>query len=205
MRLVCACAAHLGNAELAALIGRIMRQDQAALQALYESLSGRVYSLAMHITRRVPCAEEVLQDTFWQAWRQAARFDPQRAAASTWVLTIARSRALDLVRTRAHDPLQRSASAVDGEGSCDQAADDPLDLLLALHRDSRLHAVLASLNPLKRQLVSLAFYKGLTHAEIAAHMGLPLGTVKTHMRRTLAAMRLALGKNFEQEHGEWGT
>lgn len=187
----------LDNAALARLVQDVMRQDEAALAQLYEQLSGRVYALALRITRQVACAEEVLQDTFWQVWRQAPRFDPARGTAIAWVLTMARSRALDAVRARARDPVQNSPQSVEDEdGFSDGAVEDPLDLLHAVRRDSALHAQLALLDPLRRQLIALAFFKGMTQDEIADHTGLPLGTVKSHFRRTLAALQAALGPEF---------
>lgn len=187
----------LDNPALAQLIGRVMRQDEAALAVLYEQLSARVYAVALRITRQVACAEEVMQDTFWQVWRQAPRFDPQRGSAVAWVLIMARSRALDAVRARAHDPLRTSQHGVDEEDACSgETSDDPLDLLQAVRRDGALHAQLAKLDPLRRQLISLAFFRGMTHDEIADHTGLPLGTVKSHFRRTLAALQSALGPEF---------
>lgn len=187
----------LDNPALAGLIRRVMHQDEAALARLYEQLSGRVYAVAMRITRQVACAEEVLQDTFWQVWRQAPRFDPQRGSAIAWVLMMARSRALDALRSRARDPVQTSRQSVDDEAPfTDETADDPLDLLQAVQRGSALHAQLALLDPLRRQLIGLAFFRGMTHDEIADHTGLPLGTVKSHFRRTLAALQAALGPDF---------
>jgi RNA polymerase sigma-70 factor (ECF subfamily) len=138
-----------------------------------------------------------MQDTFWQVWRQAPRFDPQKGSATAWVLMMARSRALDAARARARDPVQASAHSVDDEDPfADEAAGDPLDLLQAVRRDGALHAQLAKLDPLRRQLISLAFFRGMTHDEIADHTGLPLGTVKSHFRRTLAALQSALGPDF---------
>lgn len=187
----------LDNPALALLIGRVMRQDEAALALLYQQLSGRVYAVALRITRQVACAEEVLQDTFWQIWRQAPRFDPLRGSAMAWVLMMARSRALDAIRARARDPVQTSRQSVDDEDPfADEAADDPQDLLHAVQRGSALHAQLALLDPLRRQLIALAFFRGMTHDEIADHTGLPLGTVKSHFRRTLAALQSALGPDF---------
>lgn len=187
----------LDNPALALLVQRVMRQDEAALAILYEQLSGRVYALALRITRRVACAEEVLQDTFWQVWRQAPRFDAARGSAIAWVLTMARSRALDAVRARARDPVQIGASVPEEDDLfSDDAAEDPLDLLQAVRRDSALHAQLALLDPLRRQLIALAFFKGLTQDEIAEQTGLPLGTVKSHFRRTLAALQSALGPQY---------
>jgi RNA polymerase sigma-70 factor (ECF subfamily) len=189
----------LDNAALAALISRVMRQDEAALASLYEQLSGRVYAVALHITRQVACAEEVLQDTFWQVWRQAPRFDAERGSAVAWVLMMARSRALDALRSRARDPVQAHAqSDEDDEAGADEAAADPLDLLDSVRREGALHAQLALLDPLRRQLIALAFFRGMTHDEIADHTGLPLGTVKSHFRRTLAALQAALGPDFSR-------
>jgi RNA polymerase sigma-70 factor (ECF subfamily) len=189
----------LDNTALDALIGRVMRQDEAALASLYEQLSGRVYAVALHITRQVACAEEVLQDTFWQVWRQAPRFDAQRGSAVAWVLMMARSRALDALRSRARDPVQAHAqSDEDDETGADEGAADPLDLLDSVRREGALHAQLALLDPLRRQLIALAFFRGMTHDEIADHTGLPLGTVKSHFRRTLAALQAALGPDFSR-------
>ncbi len=193
----------LDPSALALLIARVMRQDEAALADLYEQLSGRVYALALHITRQVACAEEVMQDTFWQVWRHAPRFDPQRGSAMAWVLMIARSRALDALRARARDPVQFSQHGIDEEDPMpDHTAHDPLDLLQAVRTGSALHAQLAKLDPLRRQLIALAFFRGMTQDEIAEHTGLPLGTVKSHFRRTLAALQAALGSDHSPRPSE---
>lgn len=180
---------------LAALVRRVMDQDQAALAALYEALSGRVYACALRMTRQVAMAEEVTQDTFWQVWRQAPRFDPQRGQAQVWVLNITRSRALDALRARKRERLHAEALAHDEPEALDT---DPLDLVDGLQRDTRLQLVLARLDPLKRQLIALAYYRGLTQDEIAVQTGMPLGTVKSHLRRTLAALRAALGSETSE-------
>jgi RNA polymerase sigma-70 factor (ECF subfamily) len=189
----------LNATELADLIGRVVDQDQAAMASLYDALSGRVYASALHITRQVAMAEEVMQDTFWQIWRQAPRFDPARGTALAWVLNMARSRALDAMRSAQRDPVGAALSAPEAES--EDTAGDPLDLLASARRDSLLHQTLSSLDPLKRQLIALAYYRGLTQDEIAAQTGMPLGTVKSHLRRTLAALRQALG---QEGHGGWG-
>lgn len=186
------------NAELAALVGRVTRQDEAALAALYQRLSGRVYALVLAVTRNVGTAEEVLEDTFWQVWRQAPRFDAQRGPAIVWVLMIARSRALDAVRASARQPTARGAACIDVDVQiADATAADPVELLMGAQRNGRLGRALAALDPLRRQLVALAFYRGLSHDEIAAHSGLPLGTVKSHLRRALASLRAAVAVDGE--------
>jgi RNA polymerase sigma factor (sigma-70 family) len=183
-------AATLDAEALATLIARVVNQDQAALAALYDALSGRVFASALRITRQVAAAEEVMQDTFWQVWRQAPRFDAQRGHAVAWVLNIARSRALDAVRALQRDHLHQQALV---QGELEDRPHDPMELLHGGQRDSRLQQTLALLDPLKRQLIALAYYRGLTQDEIAVQTGLPLGTVKSHLRRTLTLLREALG------------
>jgi RNA polymerase sigma factor (sigma-70 family) len=187
----------LDMAELATLVARVVRQDEAALASLYDSLCGRVYAVALQVTGQIAAAEEVMQDTFWQVWRQAPRFDASRGNVIAWVLTMARSRALDARRASSRNVLDGLRQVVDEHVEHEDAqANDPLDLLLTVQRDSELHTVLATLDPLKRQLISLVFYRGMTHDEVATHTGLPLGTVKSHLRRTFNALRTALGPDF---------
>ncbi len=177
-----------GESQLQACVGRIVRHDQQALGEMYEAMAGRVYGLALRITRHVQVAEEVTEDVFWQVWRQAPRFDATRGSVVGWILTIARSRALDALRRgeRAEALDEETLASLPGAG-------DPHDLLLAVQRNDRLHRALSGLDPLPRQLLALAFFRGLTHEEIASHMRLPLGTVKSHIRRALLRLRELLG------------
>ncbi|RTL57896.1 MAG: sigma-70 family RNA polymerase sigma factor [Rhodocyclaceae bacterium] len=181
------------------LLGRVVERDQAALAALYELQIGRVYGLSLRITRDAALAEEVAEDVFWQVWRQAPRFDPQRGSVTAWMLTIARSRALDALRKLR--PVQLEAdmtSLTESECHEDGPSHDPQDLLAATQRDKRLHSALADLDPLPRQLVALAFFRGLTHEEISSHTSLPLGTVKSHIRRAIARLREALDPDLQE-------
>lgn len=173
--------------QLQVWIARIVGRDQNALADLYETMIGRVYGLALRITRNVQTAEEVAEDTFWQIWRQAPRFDPARGSAVAWILTMARSRALDAVRRV--DPAECVAEAGLGEAA---AGGGPEDLLAATEAGHQLQTALAGLEPLPRQLVALAFFRGLSHEEISVHTGLPLGTVKSHIRRALGRLRETL-------------
>jgi len=192
-RLIAGCILPATAAVLAALLQRVMDQDEAALAALYQQLAGPVYALLLRITRQVPLAEELLEDVFWQVWRQAPRFDPARGTVRAWVLVMARSRALDALRSQRHNPLVAMDTVPDdGVGDGSAAASDPQDLLLAAQTQGALQAALQRLDPLLRQLVSLCYFRGLTQQEVADHTGLPLGTVKTHLRRSLALLRSAL-------------
>ncbi len=186
--------AATGEAMLAAWISRVVDHDQQALSSLYAALAGRVYGLALRITGRAPLAEEVVEDTFWQVWRQAPRFDPDRGTASAWIMTIARSRALDARRGIDRAECEAEPEALAGIVS---TGEELPDLVAAVQREHRLQAALARLDPVLRQLVAFAFFRGLTHEEIANHAGLPLGTVKSHIRRALIQLREALARSAD--------
>lgn len=181
------CAASSEDDEGSQWMRQIAQQDQQALEAFYRATIGRVYGLALRITRNPATAEEVTQDVYVQLWHRAACFDAMRGTALSWTLTICRSRALDALRRTDHaiadpDPTERlDAQLVTGV--------NPQDLLLATRENAALHAAMKALKPLQRQLLSLAFFGDLSHAELAKHVGLPLGTVKSNMRRTLAQLR----------------
>jgi RNA polymerase sigma-70 factor (ECF subfamily) len=165
-------------------ISQVVARDENALASLYDAMAGRVYGLALRITRNVQTAEEVVEDTFWQIWRQAPRFDPARGNAAAWMLTMTRSRAIDALRR-----VDQAACGIEsGEHEVD-LADGPEELLASSQAGKQLNTALARLEPLPRQLVALAFFRGLSHEEIAMHTGLPLGTVKSHIRRALVRLR----------------
>ena len=175
---------------LRGLIARIARQDEAALGELYDATHGAVHGLALRITRNAALAQEATEDGYWQVWRQALRYDERRGNAMAWILTIARSRALDALRR--DDPAEAHPEPellLEGLPSADG---DPQDLLIATERDRAVHAALATLDALPRQLLALAFFRGLTHEEIAAATLLPLGTVKSHIKRSLAVLKAQL-------------
>lgn len=177
------------------LLERVVDQDQLAFAALYEVMLARVYSVAFRITRCVQTAEEVVEDTFWQVWRQAPRFDPERGNAIAWILTIARSRALDALR-------QQDSLVTDRDKMIELAAPDtsnPLALLSAVQEGSSLYAALATLEPIAQQVITLAFFRGLTHDEIAQHSGLPLGSVKSLIRRSLLHLKQVLAESPDEE------
>lgn len=183
----------LDDAQLGALVQAICVQHEPSLAKLYEASAGRVYGLALRIVRQPALAEEIVEDVFWQVWREAPRFDAQRGRVLTWLLAITRSRAIDALRRRER-VRSHETSADDGfaDSCANDADDDPQDLVAASRHHQHLHAVLAALDPLPRQLLSLAFFRGCTHEEIAAQTGIALGTVKSLIRRTLCALRAQL-------------
>lgn len=179
------------DAALRPLVAQMARDDQAGLGALYDATVARVYGLALRILRNADSAEDVVAEVYHQAWRDARRFDPERGAVLTWLLTICRSRAIDSLRRR--DPAESHADPDTLRGTEPTDGADPLSLLSAFETRTALHAALEALTPVQRQMIALAFFRGLSHQEVAEHCGLPLGTVKTHLRKALERLKLALG------------
>ncbi len=185
----------LDDGALCELIQRIVERDQRALEALYDATSARVHGLVLRITQQAALAEEVVEETYWQVWRQAPRFDATRGRPATWLLAMARSRAIDAIRRDrrfAHEALPDD-DAADAIG----AALPPQDLLDATRSHAELHAAVAGLDARARQVVALAFFRGLTHEEIADQERMPLGTVKSLIRRSLQELRRHLEAGSE--------
>jgi RNA polymerase sigma-70 factor (ECF subfamily) len=174
-------------------LGRRDGAAEAALAVLYERYSGVVFGLALRMLGDAAAAEEVLQEAFWRVWRYAGNYEPGRVRFVTWLLRIATNLAISEQRKRARRPRTSSLTppaglgdAEDEQGTADVADPDPAVPDQVWHAEQRraVSAALATLPRAQRQAVELAYYGGLTHAQIAARQGAPLSTVKT---------RLALG------------
>ncbi|GAB4297679.1 MAG: sigma-70 family RNA polymerase sigma factor [Desulfuromonadia bacterium] len=175
-------------AELTALIRRMATGDEAALGRFYDLTLPRVYGLAMRIAGRRELAEEVCVETYWQSWREAIRYDTRRGHPLAWLMVMARTRALDALR-RQNDAREDPETCLEGEPSPEPS---PLDHLLQLETSGALREALAALTPIQRELVALVLYKDLSHQEISDRTGLPLGTVKSHLKRAQDGLRKAL-------------
>jgi RNA polymerase sigma factor (sigma-70 family) len=173
--------------EDAVLIRRIAAHEADALAAFYRKSIGRVYGLALRITRNRSTAEEVAEDVYIQLWQRAAAFDPARGSPLAWTLTICRSRALDALRRA--DPAIVDPDPTERPDAWREVGGNPQDLLQARRCHAAIHAAVDRLLPLQRQLLGLAFFHDMSHADIAQHTGIPLGTVKSTIRRTLASLR----------------
>lgn len=187
------------DGHMQAWVAAIAGRDEQGLAQLYEATLARVYGLALRITRNPQAAEEVSEDVYWQVWREAPRFDAQRGNVIAWILTIARSRALDHLRKQDNAQLCAEPERLLIDESAGDG--DPQDLLSATQKNLMLHQALQQLDPIQRQLVAMAFFRGLTHEEIASFTGIALGTVKSHIRRALkqlhAVLEEDLTKGFE--------
>ena len=169
---------------------RLRAGDSAALGELYDRHSDLLYSLAARIAGNATEAEEVLQETWVQAWRRAAQYDPVRGSVGAWLVTIARSRALD--RLRSAQSRARAEVAAGADAGHVAAAPAPPDAAQhAEHRQlsERVNAALASLETHQREVLELAYFGGLSQSEIAERLAAPLGTVKSWTRQGLARLR----------------
>jgi RNA polymerase sigma-70 factor (ECF subfamily) len=168
----------------------LLRREQTALSALYDRYAGVVYALALRITSSTVEAEDVVVDTFWQIWQQADRYDHTRGQLGAWIFTIARSHALDRLRTIRRSPLTKPDAQAEIEAARRAAPSDSAEQNLWLTEQSALvGAALGELTLVQRQAIELAYYHGLSHTEIAERLGEPLGTIKTRIRLGLMKLR----------------
>jgi RNA polymerase sigma-70 factor (ECF subfamily) len=161
------------------------------LGELYDLTVSKVFALARLIVRNPADAEEVVCDVYTQVWRSAASYQGDRGEVMGWLLVMCRSRALDLSRRNRLRARVASLEVPQTENDCLEQAgiEDILDLV---KQGSAVHRALRKLTPLRRNLIALAFFRGLSHMEIAKECELPVGTVKSHIRRALTAMRAEL-------------
>ena len=176
-------------------LAAIAKGDERALGRFYDATVSRVFGLALRTVRQREAAEEVVEDVYMQVWQQAGRFDVSRGRPLTWLLTICRSRALDFLRRDDKAMAHPAPETLVTEPSDDRA--NPQDMLLLMERNTRLYAILEQLPSVQRQLLALAFFRGMTHQEIADHTQFPLGTVKSHLRKALDKMREQLGDGID--------
>jgi RNA polymerase sigma factor (sigma-70 family) len=163
--------------------------DRAALRRLFDREGPRMVGVAQRMLKRRPLAEEAVQDSFVLIWRHAARFDPARGTGLTWIYAILRNRSLSILR----DERRTVASAQPVADSVADEGDDPEAVMMKLSEADALRGCLEQLPAQRRGLVLLAFVQGLTHGEIAGRLGLPIGTVKSWIRRSLLSLRECLG------------
>jgi RNA polymerase sigma-70 factor (ECF subfamily) len=165
------------------LAARLRRRDPAALEELHARYGGTVFGYLVRMLRDRGAAEDVHQQVFLEVWERGRAFDPGRAGAATWIMTIARSRAIDHLRRRVPQPHDPAAAPLD------EPADDAV---AALFDEWWLAAVLAELPESEQRVLRMRFADGLTQTEIAEALGVPLGTVKSWMKRGLERLRATM-------------
>lgn len=181
--------------ELSQLLARAGLGDRAAFGALYERTSGHLFAVVLRIQRDRAQAEDLIQDIFVSVWKAAASFDAARSQPLTWLTHIARNRAIDSLRRANAQPRTESLTVADDDDRPDPSealvdgAPGPLDLLGQASDKLQLSQCMEHLTPPQRQSVALAFFDGLSHAEVAEHLREPLGTVKSWVRRALITLK----------------
>jgi RNA polymerase sigma-70 factor (ECF subfamily) len=177
------------GARLAELLRRSARGDEAAFAEWYDATSARAFGLAVRVLRDRAQAEEVTQESYLDCWRHAARFDPDKGSAISWLLTIVHRKAVDRVRSaEAADRRDTAYGRRDLTVEHDQTAEAATASLEA----TRVRTALADLTTKQREAVELAFLGGYTHTEVATLLDLPVGTAKTRIRDGLIRLRDAL-------------
>lgn len=176
------------NADDVALIRRMVEADETALGALYDRWVRSLYSLVLHLLKDPDEAEDVVEETFWQAWKKAGSYEPSKGAVSTWLLTIGRRKALDRLRAKKRnreEPIENDRTFAD----LPSASADPSAEAEGSELRENVRAALRELPPEQREVLELGYFSGMSQTEIAEATGQPLGTVKTRMRLAMQKLR----------------
>ena len=173
------------EAQVSAAIARCAAGERAALRVIYDIEAGRMVGVARRMLRRQDLAEEAVQDAFMRLWRSARTYDPQKGAARSWLYAILRNCALTILR----DESRFTAD----EGAAGEAAPMTENALTRLPENSALRRCLERLDAPRRTVVVLAYVHGLSHGELAGRLGVPLGTVKSWVRRSLISLQECMG------------
>ena len=182
--------------QLMTLIQRAMTGDQSAFATLYETTSKVVFGLVLRIVPERATAEEVLLDVYTQAWRQAGNYDSSRGSPLAWLMTIARSRAIDRLRSNRQD---KHNEAIDDANGLVASSISPEEASVMSERQRLVRTALDALVPEQREVLELAYYGGLSHTEIAEKTGHPLGTVKTRTRLGMMKLREMLSPILSEQ------
>lgn len=192
--------------DISRLMARAGMGDRAAFATLYERTSAHLLGVVLRINRDRAQAEDILQEVYVNVWRAAKSFDAAQSQPLTWLTSIARNRAIDSLRRLQTQPQFRSNHVANGDEEetdvYDTVADDapgPLDLLSRAADARVLGACMQQLSAKQRQSVALAFFDGLSHAEVAESMRQPLGTVKSWVRRALLSLKVCLDAAVQRE------
>ena len=179
----------LTPAELVSLIAAVAKGDEVAFERLYAATRAKLFGVVLRILRRQDLAEEVIQETYVKIWNSAGRFDPALASPITWMASIARNRAIDVVRKRSEVSIEEEPTAME------VAADtpDPLARREMTEELKRLLECVGRLEPDRQKLVLLAYYNGWSRDQLAMKFETPVNTVKTWLRRSMTDIRECLG------------
>lgn len=181
--------------QLIALLERIALQDAAAMRTLYDATSSKLYAVAMRVVGNAAYAEDVLQDAYLNIWRIAGDYRASLSPPIAWMGVIVRSRALDFLRKRTSEKSLAGIDIDDTIGfTLEGNMPNPMDVSDASEQAWALHECLQKIDVQPRQVLAMAYFKDLSHSELAQQLKLPLGTVKTWIRRSLDQLRSCMGR-----------
>jgi RNA polymerase sigma-70 factor (ECF subfamily) len=180
----------LMQGELVLLLEAIAKGDMAAFEQLYNATRAKLYGVLLRILGRPELAEEVMQETYLKVWKMADKFDPAQASPITWMVAMARNRAIDIVRKRGEVSIEEEPEAQN------VASDTPAPLARREMTEElkRLLACLGKLDPEKQRIVLLAYYSGWSREQLSTKLDIPVNTIKTWLRRSLLDVRECMGK-----------
>lgn len=191
--------------ELAALLSRTALGDRAAFKRLYDKTAAHLLAVVLRITRQREVAEDLLQEIYVKVWQQAGSFDAQLSQPMTWLISVARNRAIDSLRRRQTQPQTVSSNVMGNDddehdllGDFVSSEPGPHELLEQAADARALRGCVGHLSAEQQQSVALAFYQGLSYSEVAEHLNEPLGTVKSWVRRGLLALKTCLERAAAQ-------
>ncbi|MGY4485644.1 RNA polymerase sigma-70 factor (ECF subfamily) [Bradyrhizobium sp. LM3.2] len=179
----------LTPAELVGLIGAVAQGDQAAFERLYVATRAKLFGVVLRILRRQDIAEEVIQETYVKIWNSAGQFNPALSSPITWMASIARNRAIDIVRKKTEVSIEEEPQAMEVAGD----SPDPLARREMTEELKRLLECIGRLEPDRQRLVLLAYYNGWSREQLAEKFAVPVNTVKTWLRRSMLDIRACLG------------
>ena len=183
------------DAPLIALLDRVAMADEAALRELYDMTSSRLYGVAVRVVSNRDWAEDVLQEAYLNIWRIASDYKASLSPPMAWMALVVRSRGLDFLRRRTSGHVDHTVELDDMiSETVASDAPNPMDVADASQQAQALHRCLNSLENKQREVVSLAYLRDLSHGELAEQLKLPLGTVKTWIRRGLEQLRSCMGR-----------
>jgi len=180
------------SARLAELLGRTALSDQGAFAELYRLAAPHLYGVALRILREPALAEDLLQEAFVNIWHHAGSYSAAKAKPQTWLTSIVRNRCLDQLRRREPDTVTMTRDDDEPEMELQSMGPTPLEVLLSGAEASSVRGCVDGLEGGQRQAIALAFVQGLSHAELSLHLGQPLGTVKSWVRRGLERLKKCL-------------
>ncbi|MFV2058945.1 MAG: RNA polymerase sigma factor [Thiohalomonadales bacterium] len=179
-------------AQLVTLLKRIESKDREAFDRFYDLTVNKMYHYTLRFTQQHEMVEEVISDVYLRVWRKAASFEASRGNVLAWLTIMCRSHALDALRRTCSSEKLVVSLALEEKSKDQASAEQPQDFLQTVERNTELYNALEQLTEQQRQLLSMAYFRGFSHSELATILGLPLGTVKTQLRRTVEKLKIIM-------------